>query len=339
MKHRVIVMMALSVLLGLVLAACSGQAKPTPTAEATATPSAEVPTPEATVPIGGVDVALQNVLKPAVPVVARVNGEDITTDAYMRELRTQLYYVTNSYSVNWFDQEAIGLIPSFQDQVVQQMVQSRLLEQLANAEKMDVTAAEVQAEAENSKQQVLAGGTYKTWDEALAGMGITEEDYLAQNRVYLLYSKLLKVHGGPDTAEQVHAAHILVADENTGNEVLAKLKEGKAFADLAKEYSTDMGSKDQGGDLGWFPRGAMVPEFEEAAFALKPGETSGLVKSDYGYHIIQLLGKELRPLSADVLQNVEQQNFQTWFEAEMAKAKVETLVQFEQPAPEPTPTA
>lgn len=336
MKQRVV---AFAILLALVLAACSGQAKPTPTAEVTATPSAEVPTPEATLPIGGVDVAMQNVVKPAAPVVARVNGEDITTDAFMSELRTQLYYVTNSYSVNWFDQEAIGLIPSFQDQVVQQMVQTRLLEQLAKAENVDATAAEVQAEVESSKQQVLAGGTYKTWDEALASMGITEEDYLAQNRVYLLYSKLLKAHGGPDTAEQVHAAHILVADESTGNEVLAKLKEGKSFADLAKEYSTDTGSKDNGGDLGWFPRGAMVAEFEEAAFALKPGETSGLVKSDYGYHIIQVLGKEVRALSADMLQNAQQTNFQTWFDAEMAKAKIETLVQFEQPTPEPTPTA
>ncbi len=71
-------------------------------------------------------------------------------------------------------------------------------------------------------------------------------------------------------------------------EVLKRVRAGEDFAKLAKEFSTDPGNKDKGGDLGWFGRGAMVPEFEEAAFKLKPGEVSDLVQTKFGYHIIKL---------------------------------------------------
>ncbi|GAB1476038.1 peptidylprolyl isomerase [Bacillota bacterium] len=91
--------------------------------------------------------------------------------------------------------------------------------------------------------------------------------------------------------DEVTANHILVKEEDLAKEVLAELREGADFGALAKEHSID-GSAANGGSLGTFGRGAMVKEFEDAAFALKPGEISEVVKSQFGYHIIQLLDKK-----------------------------------------------
>ncbi|MBF8982090.1 peptidylprolyl isomerase [Lutibacter sp. B2] len=95
--------------------------------------------------------------------------------------------------------------------------------------------------------------------------------------------------------ESARAKHILIKDEEKAKEVLKELKEGKDFTEAAKEYS-ECPSKDNDGDLGYFERGKMVPEFEEATFQLEVGDMSELVKTQFGYHIIVVEDKKLSGL-------------------------------------------
>jgi peptidyl-prolyl cis-trans isomerase C len=89
-------------------------------------------------------------------------------------------------------------------------------------------------------------------------------------------------------SNKVHCAHILVKTEKEVNNVLERLKKGEKFSAIAKDVSL-CPSKKRGGDLGTFGRGQMVKEFENAAFALDKGQISGIVKTQFGYHIIKRL--------------------------------------------------
>lgn len=91
--------------------------------------------------------------------------------------------------------------------------------------------------------------------------------------------------------DEVTAKHILVEDEKLAQEILDKLKGGADFGEMAKEYGTDA-TAETGGDLGTFGRGAMVKEFEDAVFALEPGQLSDVVKTQYGYHLIYVSDKK-----------------------------------------------
>jgi peptidyl-prolyl cis-trans isomerase C len=88
--------------------------------------------------------------------------------------------------------------------------------------------------------------------------------------------------------EEVRARHILVDGKDKAREIFEKIAHGSDFAQLAKEHSKDPGSKDQGGELGFFKRGQMVPPFEEAAFKLKKGEVSEPFESQFGWHIVRV---------------------------------------------------
>ena len=91
--------------------------------------------------------------------------------------------------------------------------------------------------------------------------------------------------------KQVHAAHILVKNEKKAKKVLDMINKGQSFAELARKYS-ECPSKKNKGDLGWFGKGQMVPEFEAAAFEGQKGKIVGPVKTDFGYHLIKIIDKK-----------------------------------------------
>lgn len=136
-----------------------------------------------------------------------------------------------------------------------------------------------------------------------------------------------------ETEERVRASHILVETREEAQQILDDLAAGADFATLASEKSIDTGSAANGGDLGWFTRGQMVPEFEEAAFALEVGQLSDIVETDYGYHIILVTGHEaaVQPeyedVAAQVRQDLEgeiiQQRANDWYDEAHAQATID----------------
>lgn len=184
--------------------------------------------------------------------------------------------------------------------VLQQLVQETLIDQYAKNNNITVSDAEV----DQRENQIKANFPTGSWDEMLKARGLTETDVRSALREQIILDKALakdvtitpaqikkyfdQNHATFDKPEQVSARHILVPNLAMANMVEAKLKAGGNFADLAKQYSTDPGSKAKGGDLGEFKRGQMVPAFDKYAFSAPIGQISPPIKSPFGYHIIQV---------------------------------------------------
>jgi peptidyl-prolyl cis-trans isomerase D len=160
---------------------------------------------------------------------------------------------------------------------------------------------------------------------ALSAAGVSEAELREVVRMQILRQKMFDeiTADVPAEEEQIWARHILVPDSTIADEVYARLEAGDDWTQLASEMSTDESNKFQGGDLGWFGRGLMVAEFESAAFDLEIGEISGPVETRFGIHIIQLLGREVRPLTADQLQTARQIAFQEWLDQLKSEQDIE----------------
>ena len=228
--------------------------------------------------------------------------------------------------------------------ILQQMVQEALIDQYAKNNNITVTDAEIAAREDQLKANFPNG----SWDEMLKSRNLTEADVKNALREQIVLDKALakqvtitpaqvkqyfdKNHAAFDKPEQVQARHILVADLATANKIEAQLKSGANFADLAKQYSTDPGSKDKGGDLGCFGHNQMVKPFDQAAFSLPVGKISDPVKSPFGYHIIRvnekkpaqkatLAGSEAQ-IRSTLAQQAQQQQIPAFLQELRAKATI-----------------
>lgn len=214
--------------------------------------------------------------------VATVNGTDIT--------KAQLYD---------------KLVEAGGESTLQNLITTTLVDQEAKKANITVTDEDINAEIEDLKTQF---GGEDALNAALAQSSMTLDDLKAQMPLQVEIRKLLEPKvtvtdeditkyfndnkATFNQEEEVQASHILVATKEEADAIVKQLKEGADFATLAKEKSSDTGSKDKGGELGFFKKGDMVTEFSDAAFALKVGETSGAVKTDYGYHVIKVTDRK-----------------------------------------------
>jgi len=174
-----------------------------------------------------------------------------------------------------------------------QFLEQIMIEKILN-DKYKVSEKDVDAEFEEVKAQF--GDEFQN---ALKESGLTEDTLRSNIKFNQLRNKAIAdsitdedIKAYYDQASmELKARHILVKDEETANEVIEKLNAGEDFATLAKELSEDTGSAENGGDLDWFTVGKMVTEFNDAAYALEINEISKPVKSQFGYHIIQVTDK------------------------------------------------
>jgi foldase protein PrsA len=197
-----------------------------------------------------------------------------------------------------------ALVTPYGKDTLSLLIDNRIIEMEAKKEGVKVSEQEIKDELQ---MYIDSYGGDEAFEAALKQSGVSEEDLKQDIEYYVLIEKLLKPEidvteeekkayfeenkATYDQQEQVEASHILVEDEATAKEVAEKLADGGDFAELAKEYSTDS-SSESGGELGFFAKGDMVAEFENAAFAMKAGEISDPVKSEYGYHIIKVTDKK-----------------------------------------------
>jgi len=190
--------------------------------------------------------------------------------------------------------------------LIDEIAQTKVIELESEKAGVKVTDEDIKLELGNFMKS-YGFETEEDMNAALAQSGMTLEDLKNTQIIPNLKIRLLFQNKHPvtedelkkyfednkdskfaTTPKEVKASHILVETKEEADAVLAELKGGKDFAALAKEKSLDPGSKEQGGDLGFFGRGVMNPRFETAAFALTKGETSDVVEADNGFHIIKV---------------------------------------------------
>jgi foldase protein PrsA len=232
--------------------------------------------------------------------VAVVNGEVMEIETFNKAFAMVERSYNELYGDTIWTQEIQG-------QTVRDMIRERILEAMV-IEKLiigHVSSSDFELSEEEVEEAYAAFMETAAEDPDLTAFyeanGI-DEAYIKSQIESKLYTeefeRLVYTEVEGDTANleslydtyplQVDASHILVTEAELADEIKGKIAAGEDFAELAKQYSVDTGSAQTGGALGLFGRGTMVEEFEQAAFALKAGEVSEVIQSQFGYHIIKV---------------------------------------------------
>ena len=214
-------------------------------------------------------------------VLAEVNGATITDADFYKEQENLPPYLKP------MTETAEG-----KKEMLDTMVVRELIMQQAQKDGIDKSPA-VAAKLEDLKKRVIV--------EAFLKKKVEESANISDADLQAFYKKNEDKF---KTGDQIRASHILVKTEPEAKEIEKQLKGGAKFEDLAKKHSID-GAAAKGGDLGWFGKGSMLPDFEKVAFSLKEGTTSGIVQTKFGYHIIKATGK--RPAGTRSFEEVKDQ--------------------------------
>ncbi|MGH7089944.1 MAG: peptidylprolyl isomerase [Stellaceae bacterium] len=253
------------------------------------------------------------------PVVARVNGEPI--------FRSDLEALRATLLPQMQNEPANQLYPKLLDQ----RVALELVSQAARKEKLQ-DDPRVRKMMALDEENILQNAYF----EGMLHKEITEAKLKEQ------YQQYLKTH---PAEEEVHARHILVPTEAEAKQIIEQLKKGADFAKLASEKTTDPSGKASGGDLGYFTKKDMVPEFAKAAFALKPGQfTLTPVKTQFGWHIIKSEDRRMGkpPTYAQIAPQLARQMEQEIYTARVKQLAAASKIEVFNPdgsKPQPAPVA
>lgn len=251
--------------------------------------------------------------------VAKVDGEGITIEEFESEYEVYKRMYEQQLGEDAMSQTGEGgktLGEELKGNIVEKLIMERLVSKDAKNMNIVVTDEEIK---EQMDQYIAIVEEQEKFDEFLEANKLTKE-FLKENlKKDLLFNKhneaFLKdvkitdeeienyFNSNKEDLVVVKASHILVKSEEDGKKVIDKLNAGEAFASVAATESIDSSSAVQGGNLGYFKKGTYVNEFEQAAFALKVGETSKLVKTEVGYHVIKIEDRKdtLETLKDDII--------------------------------------
>lgn len=308
-------MKKLLLLTALLLAACGTTSTPTTTGPTGQTPSAAAATQPADTPAATVAPTAT-----AEPIAATVNDQPITLSEYEAEVAR---YESAAKSLG---QDLNTQTTDYHARIMDSLIDKVLILQAAEAQGLTISDADLQAAYD---QVIKDQGGQDAFNQWLQANLYTADEFKAELKAGLLANQVQSQVAAsvPTDAEQVHAREILVATQEDADKVVADLTAGADFATEAVNNSIDP-SRINGGDLGWFTiTGLTQPEVAQAAFGMEPNQISQPIKSALGFHIIQVLERATRPLSATALADLQKQAVDAWLADLRSKAKIEKLIQ------------